>query len=82
MTAKAANVANWLAVATIALGIAGACGTAVWQFAALSTKVDAMHDDIAYIKGRIDGEPQTKPPLTAITKSPLDALGRTASRER
>jgi hypothetical protein len=83
VTAKAVSVANWLAAIALAMTGAGACGTAVWQFASLSTKVDAMNADIAYIKGRIDGAPPTpKPPLTTVIKSSMDCLGRTASRAR
>ena len=69
MTAKQSNLTNWVA---IGLTVIGALGTGVWWAATLSAKVDGMQGDIAYIKGRIDGDPM--PPKLPLTEKGFDPI--------
>ena len=77
MTAKQSNLTNWI---TIGLTVVGALGTGVWWAAALSAKVDGMQGDIAYIKGRIDGDPM--PPKLPLTERNLDPIQSIIPRPR
>ena len=75
MTAKQSNLTNWVA---IGLTVIGTLSTGVWWAATLSAKVDGMQGDIAYIKGRIDGDPM--PPKLPLTEKGFDPIQSIVSR--
>lgn len=71
MTIKPSSAFNWI---MLGITLSGAAGTGIWWAATLTTKVDTMRGDIAYIKDRIDGKSPAVASSTAVDRE------RTAAR--